>query len=94
MAQPAMKPNTLKPVAKATPAPKPASPIDIMNAFGDAADKKSRMINNPADQEDSLNSDAPKANGAKSPASTKGKQVAAMKAKQGTVGAKIPNTNT
>ncbi len=85
MAKPTMKPN---------PAPKPASPVDIMNLMGKAADQKSRAVNNPEDEEDSLNSDTPKANGAKSPTSTKGKQIAAMKSKQGKVGAKIPNTST
>lgn len=71
---------------------KKMAPIDVMNLLGQAADNKSRTNVNPEDEEDSLNSNTPKAS--KSPASTKSKQTAAIKEQAKGNGKEMPNNRS
>jgi len=72
-------------------AQKPMDPLAIMNLMGNAANAKAHQNTNPDDEEDPLNSGTPKAK--KSPASIKGKQVAAIKSQQKGKGNSIPNNS-
>lgn len=68
-----------------------ASPLDIMNLMGQAAQKKASMSGQqatPDDEEDPLNSKVPTA--AKSPASKKSGKVAAIKEQEKQSGKAVP----
>lgn len=91
MSKPMTKPKSMQPSRLPEPAPKAASPVDIMNALGAAAHKKAQPQPEPDDESDPANSMSPGAK--KSPADPKSKQVAAMKEQEKHKGKPVPASN-